>query len=702
MDLDDKLVCAAREGDREAFSRLIVQYQEMVYALCYRITGRRHDAEDLAHDAFVQAFVKLETLREPSRFVPWLRSMTLNLARMWYRRQRDEEPLVETAAGEMDAYDEAECARLLQSVGRLPAAYRMPVVLHYLEGMPCEDVAVFLGIAPGTVLSRLHRARRILKEDMIQSEDEEAIAMTGDARFEEEIDAEISLLLEAFEGDRQSADRLSAVLVHSPQRLARLIREPASAVTVTNLARLLPRLGRPGIAIVVRICVEGAEAALDVLETLVGRFQENRLNIGAPGMPDLTMYLIADELLAQSKDVARTVEVLIALMESTRHQASGMLLGEVVLSLGETGYSGLFQKLQQSSDPQEPYPLSNYVFQTLRNAGTWFLDDINAKLRQGRSEFWLAALDAFGAGICDYGQRDGRPAVPGPRFIGETDDATKVALVQLDQSSIDRGAEIAAGYLASPEAQLQRTALRVLDRLHAQEYAGQVADRLTDADSRVRIAAIYAMAGLGAHQVATRLLALAESQDAAERRAAVQAIGRLSPEGALEMLRTRLADSDPQVRGSAVIAMGELRLPELDQELKGLLKASDQVIRKAAATALYGMNRKAPVAASPGAPRYSTTCFSVPHAIRTRHISLDAAMRILPEMRVYSEPEVTQYIAQVCGDWSTIRRSLVDQRLLDREAGQYRFTDLGQAVWRVEHAIMDGWVQLGSGGLARV
>ena len=137
IDLDERLVCAAREGDREAFSRLIVQYQGMVYALCYRITGRQHDAEDLAHDTFVQAFVKLETLREPARFAQWLRSLALNLARMWYRRQRDEEPLGEVAAGEVDAYDETECARLMQSVGRLPATYRLPVVLHYLEGMPC-------------------------------------------------------------------------------------------------------------------------------------------------------------------------------------------------------------------------------------------------------------------------------------------------------------------------------------------------------------------------------------------------------------------------------------------------------------------------------------------------------------------------------------------------------------------------------------
>lgn len=698
MDLDEKLVCAAREGDREAFSRLIVQYREMVYALCYRITARSHDAEDLTHDTFVQAYVKLGTLRESSRFAPWLRSLALNLARMWYRRQRNEEALGEVEATDAPADNsEAECTRLLHSVGRLPTAYRFPVVLHYLEGMPCEAVATFLEIAPGTVLSRLHRARQIIREEMTHYEDEEPAAMADNARFEEEIDAEISLLLEAFEGDRQSADRLSAVLVHSPQRLARLIGEPASAATVRNLARLLPRLGRPGIAIVVRTCLEGAEAALDILKALVGRFQENRLNIGAPGMPDPTMYLLIDELLTQSKDAARTVEVLIALMECTRHQASGMLLGEVVLSLGDAGYNGLFQRLQQH--PQEPYPLSNYVFQTLRNAGTRFLDDINARLRQGRTAFWLAALDAFGVGIYEYGQRDGRPAVPGPRFVGETDDPAKIALVQLDQNSIDTGAELAAGYLASPDAQLRRTALRVLDRLHAQQSAKQVADRLTDADPRVRIAAIYAMAGLGAHEEASRLSLLVDSQDAAERRAAVQAIGRLSPEGALEVLRSRLADSDPQVRGSAVIAMGELHRPELDQELKGLLKSPDQVIRKAAATALYGMNRKASVAASPRAPRYSLTSFSVPHAIRTRHISLDAAMRILPEMRIYSEPEVTQYIAQICGDWSTTRRGLVDQRLLDREAGQYRFTDLGQAVWRVEHAIMDG---SGSGGLARV
>ena len=644
IDLDEKLVCAAREGDREAFSRLIVQYQEMVYALCYRITGRRHDAEDLAHDTFVQAFVKLGTLREAGRFAPWLRSLALNLARMWYRRQRDEEPLGETAAAPADD-NEAECTRLLQSVGRLPMAYRFPVVLHYLEGMPCADVATFLEVAPGTVLSRLHRARQILKDDMTHCENEEAVVMADNTRFEEEIDAEISLLLEAFEGDRQSADRLSAVLVHSPERLRRLIREPASTATVRNLARLLPRLGRPGIAIVVRMCLEGVQAALDVLKALGGRFQENRLNIGAPGMPDLTVYLVADELLTQSEDTARSVGVLIALMDSTRHQASGMLLGEVVLSQGEAGYRGLFQRLQQGRNPQDLYPLSNYVFQTLRNAGMRFLDDINAHLQAERGGFWLAALDALAVGICDYGQRDGRAAVPGPRFIGETDDPAKVALVQLDQKSIDKGAELAAGYLASPEAELRRTALRVLDRLHAQQFVRQVADRLADDEPKVRIAAIYAMAGLGTCQDATRLSALADSQDAAERRAAVQAIGRLAPEGALEVLRVRLADADAQVRASAVIGMGELDRPELDQELRGLLKSPDQVIRKAAATALYGMNRNAPAAGPARSPRYSTTTFSVPHAIRTRHISLDAAMRILPEMRVYSEPEVTQYIA---------------------------------------------------------
>jgi RNA polymerase sigma-70 factor, ECF subfamily len=696
------LVIAAQAGDTEAFSCLVHEHQRMVFGICYRLTGNVHDAQDLAHDALVEAFLKLGMLRDPARFGAWLKTTTLNLARSWYRQRKQFEhsSLEDTDAIAMTTEDDSatEVARLFKGVGHLPTAYRLPVVLYYLEELSCEEVGAFLGLPAGTVMSRLHRARQILREEMDHPHQEEEIPMSGNPQFEEEIDAEIALLLEAFEGDREGADRLSGVLVHSPERLARLISAPSSAATLTNLARLLPRLGRPGIRIVVRTWLEGSEpsrqSALHVLQSLVGRYQDNRLNVGAPPMVDTTAYLVVDELLSQSKAHPRSAELLIVLMQATPQRATGMMFGEVVLGFGEAGYALLLGHVRQTANPQDLYPLSNHLFQTLRHTGTRFLRQINQGLREGASpDLWLSALDVFAVGISNYGQREGRPAVPGARFVAETSDPAILALVQLQQSDLDEAADLAARHLTSPSAEVRRTAIRVLERLHAGSFATQVSACLADADANVRIAAIHALAAMGSRESASVIADLVNSPDAALRRAALQAIGRLAPDGAAEVLRTRLTDPDSQVRSAATVAMGELRWPEVQQELRELLRSSDPVIRKAAAIALYGMDRKAsapkPTHARPHAPRYSTTTFSVPHAVRARFVSLDAALRSLPELRIYSEQELTQYIAQVCSDWSATRRGLVDLKLLDREDGRYRFTYLGEAAWRVERWIMD-------------
>jgi hypothetical protein len=66
-------------------------------------------------------------------------------------------------------------------------------------------------------------------------------------------------------------------------------------------------------------------------------------------------------------------------------------------------------------------------------------------------------------------------------------------------------------------------------------------------------------------------------------------------------------------------------------------------------------------------------------------------------MRTYVEPEVTRLLARVCGDFSGVRRLLIDSGFMTRESGVYQFTELGQAAWRVEHLILDRYLLLKTG-----
>ena len=85
---NSELVRAARKGDRQAFGALVERYQGMVFGGCLRMTADSFEAEDLAHDAFIDAFLKIGQLEDAERFAGWLRTLTLNVCRMWLRAQK--------------------------------------------------------------------------------------------------------------------------------------------------------------------------------------------------------------------------------------------------------------------------------------------------------------------------------------------------------------------------------------------------------------------------------------------------------------------------------------------------------------------------------------------------------------------------------------------------------------------------------------
>jgi RNA polymerase sigma-70 factor (ECF subfamily) len=150
---------------------LVRQHQEPAFRLAYLILGDRADAEDVTQEAFVRAYLKLDTFDEARPFRPWLLSIAANLARnrrrsigrYWaaLRRYWQNEPPAETNKPDWDGRLEAR--QLWQAVQRLRPKAQEIVYLRYFLDLSEAETAVTLDIAPGTAKSRLHRALKQLR-----------------------------------------------------------------------------------------------------------------------------------------------------------------------------------------------------------------------------------------------------------------------------------------------------------------------------------------------------------------------------------------------------------------------------------------------------------------------------------------------------------------------------------------------------------
>jgi len=175
---DGQLVEAALGGDREAFGRLVQRYQDRLFNTVVRVLGSRDDARDVVQDAFVQAFVKLDSFRGDAKFYTWLYRIAMNLALSHRRRRRPTDSLdavkenlgvepaaqLPTAAEDLIQRERAEL--LQQALLELNDQHRQILVLRELEECSYETIAEILELPVGTVRSRLFRARIQLKEQL--------------------------------------------------------------------------------------------------------------------------------------------------------------------------------------------------------------------------------------------------------------------------------------------------------------------------------------------------------------------------------------------------------------------------------------------------------------------------------------------------------------------------------------------------------
>jgi RNA polymerase sigma factor (sigma-70 family) len=169
---DAELVAAALEGGRTEFAAIVERYKDAVFAVALARLGSYHDAEDAAQEAFVEAFRRLGTLKDPARLGAWLRSIAIHRAIDLARRRRETagiDAVAETAApqgkDEVEHYELRE--KVLDAIATLAAGPRETVTLYYINGYSTDQVAAIQNVPAGTVKRRLHDARARLQKELM-------------------------------------------------------------------------------------------------------------------------------------------------------------------------------------------------------------------------------------------------------------------------------------------------------------------------------------------------------------------------------------------------------------------------------------------------------------------------------------------------------------------------------------------------------
>jgi len=180
---DEGLVRLAQGGDTRAFDELVVRYRDKVYRLALRILRHEEDAAEALQEAFLSAYRGLKNFKVESTFSTWLYRVATNAALMRYRRRReghisleqsqspngDGEPLAipDWSAQPLEELLDAETREVMtESVQRLPEDLRTVFLLRDVEELSNAQVAEILELTVAAVKSRLHRARKGLREDL--------------------------------------------------------------------------------------------------------------------------------------------------------------------------------------------------------------------------------------------------------------------------------------------------------------------------------------------------------------------------------------------------------------------------------------------------------------------------------------------------------------------------------------------------------
>jgi len=164
------LIKKAQRSDARAFEALYKLHVDRVYGICLRMTGNVSEAEDCAQEAFIQAWNKMDKFRGDSAFSTWLHRIAVNSVLGRIRKAKREQDRItavsDIAPATVTTGDTGELRDLSDAVDRLPEGARNVFVLHAIYGYSHDETGDMLGIATGTSKAQLHRARRLLAQQL--------------------------------------------------------------------------------------------------------------------------------------------------------------------------------------------------------------------------------------------------------------------------------------------------------------------------------------------------------------------------------------------------------------------------------------------------------------------------------------------------------------------------------------------------------
>ncbi|MBM6616196.1 RNA polymerase sigma factor SigW [Bacillus suaedaesalsae] len=172
-----------KNGDQNAFSEIVELYKDKVYILCYRMLGNSHEAEDIAQEAFIRAYINIDSYNIDKKFSTWLYRIATNLSIDRIRKKKPDFYLDAEVKGTegLTMYsqvasdtplpeEEVESLELQQSVQeeilKLPEKYRAVIVMKYIEELSLKEISDILGLPISTIKTRIHRGREALRKQL--------------------------------------------------------------------------------------------------------------------------------------------------------------------------------------------------------------------------------------------------------------------------------------------------------------------------------------------------------------------------------------------------------------------------------------------------------------------------------------------------------------------------------------------------------
>ncbi|MFJ7995168.1 RNA polymerase sigma factor SigW [Peribacillus frigoritolerans] len=171
------------KGDHNAFGEIVEIYKDKVFQICFRMLGNRQEAEDLAQEAFVRAYVNIRSFNITMKFSTWLYRIATNLCIDRLRKKKPDYYLDAEVAGTegLNMYsqiasdmakpeEEVESLELQETIQveimKLPEKYRSVIVLKYIEELSLKEISEVLDLPVGTVKTRIHRGREALRKQL--------------------------------------------------------------------------------------------------------------------------------------------------------------------------------------------------------------------------------------------------------------------------------------------------------------------------------------------------------------------------------------------------------------------------------------------------------------------------------------------------------------------------------------------------------